>query len=234
VRVPTARAQGIAGLEIIVDAHERYPYRFATQQVQTVKRGLSCGDYAVSVEGRVVCAVERKSVTDLVSSLTSGRLRFAMSELAALPRAAVIVEEGYAKLLSQPYVRGALVADGIAELQIRYPNVPVVHCETRKLAEEWTYRFLAAAHAWAIDEPAAHTRIAGPRGTMALAGPSAPAPSSSEVRAWARSQGLVVSDRGRISREVLEAWRAAADGRSLTGQPATHRDTRQVGPRSPG
>ena len=27
------------------------------------------------------------------------------------------------------------------------PNVPVVFCETRQLAEEWTYRFLAAARA---------------------------------------------------------------------------------------
>ena len=27
-------------------------------------------------------------------------------------------------------------------------------CETRALAEEWTYRYLAAAHAWADAEPA--------------------------------------------------------------------------------
>jgi hypothetical protein len=36
VTTPTARAAGIPGLEIVVDSHERYAYRFATQQVTTV------------------------------------------------------------------------------------------------------------------------------------------------------------------------------------------------------
>lgn len=45
--------------------------------------------------------------------------------------------------------RPAMVADGLAELQVRWANVPIVFCETRQLAEEWTYRFLAAARAWA-------------------------------------------------------------------------------------
>lgn len=40
VRVPTARAAGIAELEIVVDSHEQYPYRFAGQQVRVVKRAL--------------------------------------------------------------------------------------------------------------------------------------------------------------------------------------------------
>ena len=105
VRVPTTRAQGIEALEIIVDAHERYPYRFATQQVRTVRRGLVCGDYAISQDGRIVCAVERKSVDDLVSSLASGRLRFALGELSGLTRAAVVVEEGYARVFAQRICR---------------------------------------------------------------------------------------------------------------------------------
>jgi hypothetical protein len=62
VAVETARAQGVKELEILVDAHERYAYRFAGQQARVVRRGLACGDYAVTVDGRVVCAVERKSV----------------------------------------------------------------------------------------------------------------------------------------------------------------------------
>ena len=36
VRLPTARAAGVAELEIVVDAHERYAYTFAGQQVRTV------------------------------------------------------------------------------------------------------------------------------------------------------------------------------------------------------
>jgi ERCC4-type nuclease len=42
---------------------------------------------------RLIASVERKSLTDLVASLTSGRLRYALAELAALPRAAVAVED---------------------------------------------------------------------------------------------------------------------------------------------
>jgi hypothetical protein len=159
VRVPTARAAGLTDLEILVDAHERYPYRFASQQVSTARRALRCGDYAVEVDGAVAAAVERKSLSDLISSLTSGRLRYAVSELAALPRAAVVVEDRYSQVFAQAHVRPALVADGLAELQVRWPTVPLVFCETRKLAEEWTYRYLAAARTWVGDEAEAERRV---------------------------------------------------------------------------
>jgi hypothetical protein len=56
-----------------------------------------------------------------------------------------------------------VVADGLAELQVRWPNVPIVFCETRQLAEEWTYRFLAAARAWAETEAAMLGREVRPR-----------------------------------------------------------------------
>ena len=159
VSLPTARAAGIAELEIVVDAHERYAYRFAGQQVRTTSRGLPCGDYGIILDGTLVAAVERKSMPDLIGSLTSGRLRYALGELAALPRAAVVVEDRYSQIFKQDRVRPALVADGIAECQVRWPNVPIVFCETRSLAEEWTYRYLAAAHAWATTEAAAVERI---------------------------------------------------------------------------
>ena len=46
----------------------------------------------------------------------------------------------------------AQVADSLDELQIRWPTIPIVFCENRELAEEWTYRYLAAAAAWAATE----------------------------------------------------------------------------------
>jgi hypothetical protein len=39
----------------------------------------------------------------------------------------------------------AFIADGLARLQLRYPEIPVVFADSRKFGEEWTYRFLAAA-----------------------------------------------------------------------------------------
>lgn len=98
VRVPTARAAGIPELEIIVDSHEQYAYRFANKPVRTVSRALPCGDYGIVLDGRLVASVERKSLVDLVASLTSGRLRYALGELAALPRAALVVEDRYSQV----------------------------------------------------------------------------------------------------------------------------------------
>ena len=205
VRLPSARAAGIAELEIVVDAHERYPYRFTGQQVRTVHRGLPCGDYAITVEGRLVAAVERKSLADLVSSLITGRLRFALGELAAMPRAAVVVEDRYSKVFALERVRPALIADGLAELQVRWESIPIVFCETRKLAEEWTYRYLAAAHAWAEAESLTLDRMgAGVHG--AEGAPAQPAPSTAELRAWARVNGFTVADRGRLRPEIHRAW----------------------------
>ncbi|MGH7919060.1 MAG: ERCC4 domain-containing protein, partial [Candidatus Dormibacteraceae bacterium] len=200
VSVPTARASGIDELEILVDAHERYAYSFKGQQARTVRRGLPCGDYGVALEGRLVASVERKSIGDLIGSVTDGRLRFALGELSALPRAAVVVEERFSELFKARYLRPAIVVDGLAELQVRWPEVPIIFCETRPLAEEWTYRFLAAARTWAETEAAAESRIGAvaPRLRVVPAlrvvpprRPGAPAPG--EVRAWAREQGLPVS-----------------------------------------
>jgi hypothetical protein len=207
VSLPTARGHGIAELEILVDAHERYAFAFAAQKTRTVRRGLRCGDYAIAQEGRIVAAVERKSLGDLVSSLSSGRLRYQLAELATLPRAAVVVEDRYSQIFALRHKRPAMVADGLAEVQIRWPSVPIVYCENRKLAEEWTYRYLAAAHAWALQEPAVRARTG--ISDSSPAGPVEPAPSPSELRAWARANGLDVSDRGRLKPEILQAWQDA-------------------------
>ncbi|MDA8102755.1 MAG: Lsr2 family protein [Nitrospiraceae bacterium] len=205
VNLPTARAVGLAELEIVVDAHERYAYRFRGQQVCTTSRGLPCGDYAIILDGTLVAAVERKSLPDLISSLTSGRLRYALGELATLPRAAVVVEDRYSQIFKQDRVRPALVVDGIAECQVRWPNVPIVFCENRSLAEEWTYRYLAAAHFWAITEPAASKRI-GERPKLLPVPGAQTGPLPADIRDWARRNGIDVPDRGRIPASIRQAW----------------------------
>lgn len=208
VPMPTGRAQGLGGIVVLVDSHERYPYTFARQSgrghVETRRRGLPAGDYAVELDGQVAVAVERKSLADLSSSLLDGKLRFAMAELAALPRAAVVVEDRYSKVFALEHVRPSMVADALAEAQVRCPSVPIVFAETRTLAEEWTYRFLAAGLAELAQESAA-AAVEFP-----TAGPLAPAePTVAEVRAWAQEQGLTVSDRGRLRPQIWAAYRAA-------------------------
>jgi hypothetical protein len=212
VNTPTARASGIPDLEVIVDTRERYAYSFNSQQVRTTNRALPCGDYGTEWEGRLIAVVERKSLPDLVSSLTNGKLRYALAELSTLPRAAVVVEDRYSQLFKLDYVRPALVADGLAELQLRWPSVPVVFLETRQLAQEWTYRFLAAARAWAATEDAMVERmkVDGPTAASSPVDASvARAPATAQVRHWARAAGLAVSDRGRLGPDVWSAWHDA-------------------------
>jgi hypothetical protein len=68
-----------------------------------------------------------------------------VADLATVERAAVVVEDRWSSVFKLDRVRPALVADGLAELQVRQPTVPIVFCETRLLAQEWTYRYLGAA-----------------------------------------------------------------------------------------
>ena len=64
--------------------------------------------------------------------------------------------------------------------------------------------------ALATDELAATDRIGlSMAGAETEAAPEAPAPSTSEVRAWARDSGLTVPDRGRLRPEIWQAWREA-------------------------
>ena len=206
VRLPTARAAGIPELEIVVDSQERYAYTFKDQQVTTRRSRLPAGDYGVMLEDSLLAVVERKSLADLVSSLTTGKLRYQLADLAAVPRAAVVVEDRYSQVFKSQHVRPAVIADGLAECQLRWPCVPVLFLETRALAQEWTYRFLAGALAAAEHEYGGEVAVR----ELAPARPLAPAdPTPAEVRAWAMQQGIPVSDRGRVKREVVEAYRAA-------------------------
>jgi ERCC4-type nuclease len=90
-------------------------------------------------------AVERKSLPDLANILFDGSLNFLLAELAALPRAAVVVEDGYSGVFKLERVPAGFVAELLAAVQVRYPNVPVPFCESRPLAEEWVFRFLGAS-----------------------------------------------------------------------------------------
>ena len=146
-RVPSRRAQGLPDLVIARDRRERYGYRFAAQQAQVTDATLQAGDYGVADdEGAAIAVVERKSVADLAGCLMDGTLAFQLAGLTELPRAAVVVEGRYPDLLDLEYVQPGFVLDLLARVQVRYPEVPIVFTDSRKMAEEWTYRFLAAAH----------------------------------------------------------------------------------------
>ena len=81
--------------------------------------------------------------------------------------------------------------------------------ETRPLAQEWTFRFLGAALEHHRDDEVATLFEASlpPAGDLV-----APAPTTAEVRAWARLNGLAVPVGGRLGPDVWVAYREAHDG----------------------
>jgi hypothetical protein len=149
IRVPRRRAAELAQLTILVDTRERYPYKFAQQQAGTERRALPAGDYGIAHDGQIVAVVERKTLDDLVHRLIDGQLTYAIADMATLPHAAVVVEDRYSSLFKIEHTQPGFVTELLAALTVRYPTVPIHFAETRPLAEEWTYRYLGAALAYA-------------------------------------------------------------------------------------
>ncbi len=152
-RIPGRRASGIEELEIVEDTRERYPYRFTHQKARTVREALATGDYGVrGPAGGMVAVVERKSLADLAGGLNNGTLVFELARLAEAPRAAVVVEDRFSALVKYAHAPGGFLPDMLARVQVRYPTVAILFLETRALAEEWTFRYLAAALAEVMAE----------------------------------------------------------------------------------
>ncbi len=84
-------------------------------------------------------------MNDLAGSLSNGSFVFELAKMTALFRAAVVVKDGYAKRPRHAHVPEGFLPDLLARVQVRYPEVPIVFCENRAMAEEWTFRWLGAA-----------------------------------------------------------------------------------------
>jgi hypothetical protein len=143
-RVPRRRALA-EGFTIAIDTRERYPFRFAGRGVSTERATLPAGDYGVLVGDAMLAVVERKTLENFAGSLSDGTLAFQMQRLSEVPLATVVVEGRYPSLVQAEHAPGLWLADILARLQVRYPEVNVVFADSRRFAEEWTYRFLAAA-----------------------------------------------------------------------------------------
>lgn len=88
---------------VVVDTREQAPWAFSPR-VSIERRKLEVGDYSVvGLERRI--AIERKSVADLVGTLTRGRARFwrELRALAGYEYAAVFVEGGLPEIWRGDY-----------------------------------------------------------------------------------------------------------------------------------
>lgn len=142
-RIP--RGRGVSDMVIAVDSREKYGWKFAGRSVSLERRALPAGDYAALADGRVIAAIERKTLENLATSLSDGSLAFQLQRLTEVPRAAVVVEGDYPDLFRSQPGRGAWLADMLGRLAVRYPELPIVFAGSRRFAEEWAYRYLGAA-----------------------------------------------------------------------------------------
>lgn len=147
---------------VVVDTREQMPFDFvgiaadakqghAPIAVRTVVGTLKSGDYSIQgFEDRI--AVERKSLADLFSTLTSGRARFEreMERLAEMDFAAVVVEASWGDIARGPEhatkVSPRSIAASIIAFQQRFPSVHWVMAGSRTYAAVLTYRTLERFH----------------------------------------------------------------------------------------
>jgi hypothetical protein len=183
-RIPGRRPEGLGLLRVRVDTRERHPYRFASRRVETERAALAAGDYAaLDPDGGIVAVVERKAVEDMATSLNNGTIVFELARLVEAGCAAAVVVEGrYSDLVAQPYAADGFLPDLLARVQVRYREVPIVFTETRPLAEEWTFRFLAAALAEHLDNAVASRSLTSLPYPVLPEGPGQPPSAVAAVR----------------------------------------------------
>ena len=132
---------------IAIDTRERLPLRF--KHYPTEAATLATGDY--SVKGfENSWTTERKSIPDLIGSLTHGRDRFMreLQRMKAYPFRRLLIEGKREDIESHNYRSRATpqsILGSLAAIEIRY-NLPIVYAESRlkaaQLIEQWAFYYL--------------------------------------------------------------------------------------------
>ena len=118
-------------MEIIIDSREQKPYSFSTP---TRTATLETGDYSISGGERLI-AVERKSINDLIGSLTRHRDRFEreLHRGMALQYFALVVESSLMALSNGHYMslmKPKATIQSLLTFSIRY-GLPIFFAENR-------------------------------------------------------------------------------------------------------
>lgn len=114
---------------IIIDTREQKPFDFSPA-VKTEIATLAIGDYSIrGLEHQIT--IERKSLADLLGSITFGRDRF-VRELKAMRQyrfAAILIESTWSEIflgMYQQQVTPAAVFGSLASFSIRFGVVPIM------------------------------------------------------------------------------------------------------------
>jgi len=143
---PAALRAGGAGMRVVIDSAERYPWRFPDSTTERAR--LPAGDYALVRDGEVLAVVERKTFDNLLADFgVMPLLHQRLLELSANRFNALVVEAAYEDFLNPRRVHHfnpSFCAAAIAELYAAHPDLRVVFCANRKTANAWTSSFFRA------------------------------------------------------------------------------------------
>ena len=131
----------------LVDSREQKPYAFKGCDVETI--ALKTGDYSVKILGmnyNTEIAIERKSLQDMIGSITQGRERFEKEMVRSLeiPHFYLIIEGSWDDIYSHNYISQIppnSVINTILGWQIKY-GYHIIIADNHRRAEDFTKRIL--------------------------------------------------------------------------------------------
>ncbi len=132
----------LKNLVIQIDSREQLPYSF--DGYKTVVQKLDVGDYSLLHCPEI--AIERKSLEDLIGSLTKGRERFEreIQRGANFRYFALVIEASLSDLANGTYrsqIVPASIIQSLLSWSVKY-RTPIFFCESRQFAEKVTLSLL--------------------------------------------------------------------------------------------
>jgi DNA excision repair protein ERCC-4 len=130
---------------VVADSREQEPYGFDARRVRVIRRALPAGDY--SIEGlETAVAIERKSLSDFVSTVVHNRARFyrELSRLGGYRAAAIVVEATLMEILGGQYRSGVhpnALLGTVAAITVDF-GIPVFFCSNRQAAARFVEAYL--------------------------------------------------------------------------------------------
>ena len=136
-------------MKIIVDTREKTPFMFTSisPAPEVTRATLQTGDYSLS-RYQTKIAIERKSLTDFLGSVGSGRARFVreLERGADMDFFAIVIEASWPDIIAEikanhPKMSSKSVYASCIAWNIRY-GIHVYPCPSRGFAEVTTFRIL--------------------------------------------------------------------------------------------
>ena len=139
-------ARGNARIHVLIDANERYPWKFSNCTVE--RRPLAAGDYALLRKDGIIAVVERKTFENFKTDVGNTSIfHQKLGELEAYTHSALVVEANYSDFLNPKklsFYTPTFMAKVLAEFSALHPKTNIIFAGNRKLANEWTLRFFEA------------------------------------------------------------------------------------------